>query len=103
MLELERPDTQQSLGTSPRSPVMWNAHLKAHTLGGEIGVFVTMCEDARAEAFKKMREAAAEMGADGVVGMRFEASDVLQGVTEFLCYGTAIKCEPDSRKKETPR
>jgi len=76
-------------------------HLKAHTLGGEIGVFVKMCEDARVEAYEKMRKAAAAMGANAVIGVQYEASDVMDGVTEFLCFGTAITVVESAKRAST--
>jgi uncharacterized protein YbjQ (UPF0145 family) len=63
-------------------------------VGGNISLFTELCEKARAEAFDMMVEHAAEMGANAVIGIRYDATDVLQGVTEVLCYGTAVVVEP---------
>jgi uncharacterized protein YbjQ (UPF0145 family) len=65
-------------------------------VGGNISLFTELCEKARAEAFEMMVQHAAEMGANAVIGIRYDATDVLQGVTEVLCYGTAVIVEPIS-------
>ena len=59
-------------------------------VGGDITLFTELCEKTRAEAFGRMLEHAAELGANAVVGVRYDANEVLQGVTEVLCYGTAV-------------
>lgn len=64
------------------------------TLGGEIGVYQKLCEDCRAEALKRMLASAFTAGGNAVVGVRFDATEVLGGVTEFLCYGTAAIVDP---------
>lgn len=58
-------------------------------LGGNISLFAELCEKTRAEAFEMMIEHAAELGANAVVGIRYDATEVMQGVNEVLCYGTA--------------
>ena len=62
-------------------------------VGGNITLFTTLCEKTREEAFNLMIKHAEEMGANGVVGVRYDATDVMQGVTEVLCYGTAVVVE----------
>ena len=57
-------------------------------LGGNITLLTTLCEKTRAEAFD------AEIGANAVVGARYDATEVMQGVTEVLAYGTAVVVEP---------
>lgn len=65
-----------------------------HTIvGGNITAFTNLCEKARGEAFDLMLLHAAEMGANGVIGMRYDANEVMQGVTEVLAYGTAVVAE----------
>ena len=59
-------------------------------VGGDITLFTTLCEKTRNEAFRLMLEHAAELGANAVVGVRYDATEVMQGVTEVLCYGTAV-------------
>lgn len=68
-------------------------------MGGNITLFTELCEKTRMEAFDMMVKHAAEEGANAVVGIRYDATEVLQGVTEVLCYGTAVIVEalPDSR------
>jgi uncharacterized protein YbjQ (UPF0145 family) len=62
-----------------------------HSLvGGNITVYTELCEQARQEAFEAMLEHAEEMGANAVVGVRYESNEVMQGITEVLCYGTAV-------------
>ncbi len=59
--------------------------------GGEIETWTKNVEDAREQALTRMREHAVEKGADAVVGMRFISTDIGQGATEILAYGTAVK------------
>ena len=62
-------------------------------VGGDITLFTNMCEKARQDAFALMLEHAAEVGANAVIGARYDANDVLDGVTEVLAYGTAVTVE----------
>src|SRR5262249_35042313 len=62
-------------------------------VGGNITAFTSLCEKARAEAFELMLRHAAEMGANGIIGMRYDANEVMNGVTEVLAYGTAVVVE----------
>jgi len=66
-------------------------------IGGNITLFTELCEKTREEAFELMLKHAAERGANAVVGMRYDANEVMQGVTEVLAYGTAVVVSPDSR------
>jgi len=59
-------------------------------VGGQIGAYTEMCEQARQEAFDRLVEHATQVGANGVMGVRYDASEVGEGVTEVLCYGTAV-------------
>ena len=61
--------------------------------GGNISLLQQLCERARQEAFMLMMQHAAEHGANAVVGMRYDANDVMSGVTEVLAYGTAVVLE----------
>ena len=63
-------------------------------VGGNITIFTSLCERARAEAFEMMIRHAEEMGANAVIGVRYDATELLQGVTEVLCYGTAVTAQP---------
>lgn len=65
--------------------------------GGNISLFTDLCETTRAEAFEMMVQHAEELGANAVVGVRYDANDVMSGVTEVLCYGTAVVVRPVAR------
>jgi len=62
--------------------------------GGNITLFTTLCEQARADAFDLMVAHARELGANAVVGMRYDANEVAAGITEVLAYGTAVVIDP---------
>jgi uncharacterized protein YbjQ (UPF0145 family) len=62
--------------------------------GGNISLLTDLCENTRAEAHTLMVAHAVEMGANAVVGARYDATEVMSGVTEVLCYGTAVVVEP---------
>ena len=62
--------------------------------GGRISQFVELCEKARQEAFELMLQHAEQTGANAVIGIRYDANEVMRGVTEVLCYGTAVVVEP---------
>lgn len=62
-------------------------------VGGRIGAYREMCEQARGEALEHLLMHAEEVGANAVVGLRYESSDVDQSATEVLCYGTAVVIE----------
>jgi len=64
--------------------------------GGNITLFTDLCEKTRAEAFDMMVSHAQQIGANAVVGIRYDATEMLQGVTEVLCYGTAVVVRPES-------
>lgn len=63
--------------------------------GGDIGAFISLAERARAQAFDTMLHQAHEAGANAVIGIRYDANEMMQGVTEVLCYGTAVVVEPE--------
>src|SRR5437763_17003614 len=63
-------------------------------VGGNISILTELCEKARGEAFEIMLQHAARVGANAIVGVRYDATEVMQGVTEVLCYGTAVVVEP---------
>jgi uncharacterized protein YbjQ (UPF0145 family) len=63
-------------------------------VGGEITLFTELCERTRLDAFRQMTTHATEMGANAVIGVRYDANEVMDGVTEVLCYGTAVVVEP---------
>ena len=61
--------------------------------GGNITMFTRLCEAAREEAFNILLVHAEELGANAVIGVRYDAGELMQGVTEVLCYGTAVLLE----------
>jgi uncharacterized protein YbjQ (UPF0145 family) len=61
--------------------------------GGNITIFTELCEHARLEAFQLMLGHAQELGANAIIGVRYDANDVMEGVTEVLAYGTAVVVE----------
>lgn len=61
--------------------------------GGKISIYANLCEKARQEAFELMTEHASEKGANAIVNMRYDANEVMAGVTEVLAYGTAVFVE----------
>jgi uncharacterized protein YbjQ (UPF0145 family) len=63
-------------------------------VGGNITLLTNLCEKTRSEAFDLMLQHAAEIGANAVVGARYDATEIMQGVTEVLAYGTAVVVEP---------
>jgi uncharacterized protein YbjQ (UPF0145 family) len=65
-------------------------------VGGNITVWTTLCEDTRRDAFEIMIQHATELGANAVIGARYESTEISTGVTEVLAYGTAVIVEPTS-------
>ena len=63
-------------------------------VGGNISLFTQLCEKAREEAFEIMIQHASEIGANAIIGARYDANEVMGGVTEVLAYGTAVIVEP---------
>jgi uncharacterized protein YbjQ (UPF0145 family) len=63
-------------------------------VGGDITIFSNLCEETRQHAYERMLEHAAAMGANAVIGVQYDATEVMQSVTEVLCYGTAVRVEP---------
>ena len=62
--------------------------------GGNISLFTELCEKTRAESFEMMLKHAEEVGANAVIGVRYDATELMQGVSEVLCYGTAVVITP---------
>lgn len=65
-------------------------------VGGNITVYTELCEQSREEAYELMIEHARQVGANAVIGMRYDANDVMDGVTEVLAYGTAVIIEKEA-------
>jgi uncharacterized protein YbjQ (UPF0145 family) len=64
--------------------------------GGNISMLTQLCERTRGEAFDTMVRHAVEIGGNAVVGIRYDANDIMRGVTEVLCYGTAVVVEEEA-------
>ena len=65
--------------------------------GGNITIYTELCEQARKDAFDLMCRDAHRMGANAIIAMRYDATEVMAGLTEVLCYGTAVVVEAGSR------
>jgi uncharacterized protein YbjQ (UPF0145 family) len=63
--------------------------------GGDITLYTELCERAREDAFQRMVAHATERGANAIIGVRYDATEVMGGVTEVLCYGTAVVVVPE--------
>ena len=63
-------------------------------VGGNITILTKLCEQTRVEAFEILIQHASELGANGIIGARYDATEILSGVTEVLAYGTAVVVEP---------
>jgi uncharacterized protein YbjQ (UPF0145 family) len=64
-------------------------------VGGNITLFTELCEKTRSDAYEMMLRHAEQLGANAVIGIRYDATEVMQGVSEVLCYGTAVVVQPD--------
>jgi uncharacterized protein YbjQ (UPF0145 family) len=62
-------------------------------VGGNITLYTELCEKTRGDSFEVMVQHAQQLGADGIISFRYDANDVMQGVTEILAYGTAVKLQ----------
>ena len=62
-------------------------------VGGDITLFTNLCEETRAHAFDRMAQHASVMGANAIIGMRYDANEIMEGITEVLAYGTAVVVE----------
>src|SRR5262245_56416461 len=75
--------------------VVGNVGASIQTLfGGNITLYTSMCEQARADAYERMVAQAQELGANAIIAMRYDANEITSGVTEVLAYGTAVVVEP---------
>ncbi|MEO6184042.1 MAG: YbjQ family protein [Verrucomicrobiota bacterium] len=70
--------------------------------GGNITLYTSLCERARDDAFRQMLSHASELGANAVVGIRYDATEIGQGITEVLCYGTAVHVEISQSSDSPP-
>ncbi|TXH83239.1 YbjQ family protein [Pseudoxanthomonas mexicana] len=62
--------------------------------GGNITIYTELCEQARDETYRDMLQHARHLGANAIIAVRYDATDVMAGLTEVLCYGTAVVVEP---------
>ncbi len=62
--------------------------------GGDITLYTDLCERARQDAYERMCAHAKDLGANAIIGLRYDATEIAQSVTEVLCYGTAVFVEP---------
>jgi uncharacterized protein YbjQ (UPF0145 family) len=63
--------------------------------GGNITIYTELCEQARMETYRDMVRDARKLGANAIIGMRYDATEIMTGLTEVLCYGTAVVVEPN--------
>ncbi len=63
-------------------------------LGGNITIYTELCEQARSETYRDMVVHARQLGANAIIGVRYDATELMAGLTEVLCYGTAVLVEP---------
>lgn len=63
-------------------------------IGGNITLLTNLCEKTREDALQQAVEHAQALGANAIIGLRYDATEIMQGVTEVLCYGTAVVVEP---------
>jgi uncharacterized protein YbjQ (UPF0145 family) len=66
-------------------------------VGGNISIYTELCEKARVDAYELMIQHASQVGANALIGVRYDATEIAQGVTEVLCYGTAVYVTPAQR------
>jgi len=64
--------------------------------GGDITIYTQLAEDARQHAYERMVDHATAMGANAIIAMRYDANEIMEGVTEVLAYGTAVRVEPNA-------
>jgi uncharacterized protein YbjQ (UPF0145 family) len=67
--------------------------------GGNISLYTDLCDRARSDAFNQMLEHAGQLGANAVIGVRYDATEIANGITEVLCYGTAVFVERNGDAK----
>ena len=67
-------------------------------VGGNISLYTSLCERTRSDAYDLMIQHAEEVGANAILGVRYDATEIAQGITEVLCYGTAVQVVPGPRE-----
>jgi uncharacterized protein YbjQ (UPF0145 family) len=71
--------------------------------GGNISLLQELCERTRADAYSRAMEHALALGANALIAIRYDATEIMQGVSEVLCYGTAVRIAPQLRRSADPR
>jgi len=66
-------------------------------VGGNISLYTQLCERARTDAYELMIQHASQVGANAIIGVRYDATEITSGVTEVLCYGTAVTVVPNNQ------
>ncbi len=66
-------------------------------VGGNISLLTNLCEKTREDALEQCLDHARALGANAIIGLRYDATEIMQGVIEVLCYGTAVRVEPDAK------
>jgi uncharacterized protein YbjQ (UPF0145 family) len=66
-------------------------------VGGNISLFSNLCEQTRGDAFELMIQHASDLGANAIIGVHYDATEIMNGVTEVLAYGTAVQVEPEAQ------
>ncbi|MGH2515592.1 MAG: YbjQ family protein [Ktedonobacterales bacterium] len=67
-------------------------------VGGNISIYTELCERARQDAYELMIQHAAQIGANAIIGARYDATEITSGVSEVLCYGTAVYVVPQQQR-----
>ena len=68
--------------------------------GGNITIYTNLCEQARSETYQLMCQHAHQLGANAIIAMKYDATELMDGLTEVLCYGTAVVVEPEARSAD---
>ena len=77
--------------------VVGNIGASLQTLfGGDITIYTELCEHARQDAYERLCRQASTLGANAIIGLRYDATELSPGVTEVLCYGTAVQVTPET-------
>ena len=63
-------------------------------VGGDITLYTELCENSRRDAYEIMTQHAQQLGANAIIGVRYDTTELMQGITEVLCYGTAVGVNP---------
>jgi uncharacterized protein YbjQ (UPF0145 family) len=96
---MERMGVVRGITVRSRSVVgLFGAKLQ-QIFGGDITLLTDLCEETRAEAFELAIKHAESLGANALVGIRYDATEIMTGVSEVLCYGTAMRVVPE---RESP-